>query len=86
LKNPIHHLLISKVENSSLYMQHNLMILTEQLKGNSSNLNSMSATMENPGTPLVASNGQPNYTAVDADMERGSGLGKKKQRNKKWSK
>lgn len=65
----------------------------EKLKETSSNLNNMSATVENPTIPLVQRNGQPNYSAGDpaGDPEKGgvssSTPGKtKKGAKKKWSK
>ena len=57
----------------------------EKLKATSSNLNNMSATVENPSIPLVQRNGQPNYTAVaEDDVEKGPP--NKKKGRKKWSK
>ena len=62
----------------------------EKLKETSSNLNNMSATVENPNIPLVQRNGQPNYTSgdpgVDPEQADSGGHGKKKGAKKKWSK
>lgn len=57
----------------------------EKLKATSSNLNNMSATVENPSIPLVQRNGQPNYTAVDDDTAE-KGKPPKVKGRKKWSK
>ncbi|XP_067950936.1 small conductance calcium-activated potassium channel protein-like [Watersipora subatra] len=65
-------------------MESELTSFTEKLKATSSNLNNMSATVENPTVPLVQSNGQPNYTSTEDDMEKGAAA--KKKGRKKWSK